>query len=132
MNSQRFTSKIRRGLYVSVAAAFWFFLAASAPHRVHHFFEQFPAADDHPVAHAKTHEHTDGKQHSHEGHHNGRPSQQTDCAVLSVAQHAQASLVQAFSFAVLESAVASHRELPTATASTFNPAPFSQRAPPLA
>jgi hypothetical protein len=34
-----------RGAYALCAASFLFFLLYSAPHRVHHFFEQFKAAN---------------------------------------------------------------------------------------
>jgi hypothetical protein len=111
-----------------VAAAFVFFLAASAPHRVHHFFEQFPAPAGQDIAHA--HEHADGAHHSHHDHHNPKPKQQNDCVVLSVAQNAHASLVQVFDFAVISSAVVRRGESPTTSVSSFNPSPFSQRAPP--
>ena len=60
--AQRRLSKIDRGLYLSVAAAFWIFLVASAPHRVHHFFEQLPAASEHHAARLQAHEHADGAQ----------------------------------------------------------------------
>jgi hypothetical protein len=124
------TMPSRRGLFLSVAAAFVFFLAASAPHRVHHFFEQFPAPAEQRAAH--THEHADGSQHSHHDHHNSRPKQQNDCVVLSVAQNAHASLVQAFHFAVIASAMARCGESAVTAVSSFNPSPFSQRAPPQA
>jgi hypothetical protein len=123
MNARRSLSKLQRGLYLSVAAAFWFFLAASAPHRVHHFLKQSPAVAGH---------HTDGgEQHNHADHHDRKPSQQSDCVVLSVAQNAHASIVHSFSVSVLECAVARRPEQPVVTALSFNPAPFSQRAPPL-
>jgi hypothetical protein len=135
MNGRRRVSKLQRGLYLSAAAAFWLFLAASAPHRVHHFFEQFAASAEYHAAHALTDEHTDGERHGHDDHdrnHDQRPSQQNNCVVLSVAQNAHASLVPSFSFSVLECAVPRYRERLVVTASSFNPAPFSQRAPPLA
>jgi cytidylate kinase len=126
--------KVERGLYLGVAAAFWFFLAASAPHRVHHFFEQFPAPGKQQTAHDHIHQYADGEHHRHDGHdrqRGQRPSQQNDCVVLAVVQNAQASIVESFSFAVLESAVARGIERPAAIPSSFNPSPFSQRAPPL-
>lgn len=126
------TMASRRGLFLSVAAAFVSFLAASAPHRVHHFFEQFPAPAEQRVAHAHTHQHGDGERHSHNDHHNPKPKQQNDCVVLSVAQNAHASVVQAFGFTVVASAVARCGESAVITVSSFNPSPFSQRAPPQA
>jgi hypothetical protein len=50
MNIRRPVSKLDRGFYLSLTAAFWFFIAASAPHRVHHFFEQLAASTEHHVA----------------------------------------------------------------------------------
>jgi len=131
MNARRPVTKRERGLYLGVAAVFCFFLTASAPHRVHHFFEQFPASAKQRAAHVHTHEHTGSEQHGHGHHHDRLPSQQNDCVVLSLAQNAHASLVQSFGFAVLEYAVGRRQERPVVTASSFNPAPFSQRAPPL-
>jgi hypothetical protein len=131
MKVRRPGSKFMRGAYASIAAAFWFFLVASAPHRVHHFFEQVSASQKNHGAHIQSHEHADGKQHGDDDHHHRQPAQPKDCTVLSVAQNAHASLVQSFHFAVLECTVARDRDLPVATASSFNPAPLSQRAPPL-
>jgi hypothetical protein len=113
---------------LSLTVAFWFFIAAAAPHRVHHFFEQFPK---HHVAHVQTQWHS-GSEHDshHDRHQDKRPSPQNDCVVLSVAQNTHASVVQSFSLAVLECAVARRHERHVVSASSFNPAPFSQRAPP--
>jgi hypothetical protein len=130
MNAPKPVSASVRGLYLSIVAAFGFFLAASAPHRVHHFFEQFPAAE-HSVAAEQTHDHTDTTEHSHSDHHKRPTSKPADCFVLSVAQNAHASLVQTFAFVAVEHAV-THQVDPAITeASSFNPSPFSQRAPPL-
>jgi hypothetical protein len=123
---------IKRHLSLAVAAVFAFFLAASAPHRVHHFFEQFPAPAEQRAAHAHTHEHADGSQHSHRDHHDSQPKQQNDCVVLTVAQNAYASLVHAFDFTVIASAVERCSESAVITVSSFNLSPFSQRAPPQA
>ena len=135
MNIRRPISKLRRGFYLSLTATFWFFSAAAAPHRVHHFFEQFPASPEHHGAHVQTQGNSGSSEHdSHHDHdrrQDKRPLRQSDCVVLSVAQNAHASLVQLYSLAVLECALARHDEHPIVTASSFNPAPFSQRAPPL-
>lgn len=123
---------IRRGMFLSVAAAFVFFLAVSAPHRVHHFFEQWAPPADQRAAHVHTHEHADGERHGHHDHHNPQPKQQSDCVVLTVAQNAHASVVHAFDFSVVASTVARFGKSTVVTASSYNPAPFSQRAPPRA
>jgi hypothetical protein len=117
---------------LSLIAAFWFFIAASAPHRVHHFFEQFATSLKDDLAHVQTQRPSGSEHDSHHDRQDNPPSQQNDCLVLSVAQNAHASIVQSFTFAVVECAVARHNERPVVTASSFNPAPFSQRAPPLA
>src|SRR5688500_6684659 len=131
MNTRQPVSKLRRGLYLSLTVAFWFFIAAAAPHRVHHFFEQFPTAKHH-VAHVQTQGHG-GSEHDshHDRHQDKRPSPQNDCVVLSVAQNTHASVVQSFSLAVLECAVACRHERYVVSAWTFNPAPFSRSAPQL-
>jgi hypothetical protein len=132
MKARRIVSKLQRGLHLSAATAFCFFLIASAPHRVHHFFEQLPESSEHHPVHAETHEHS-GIAHDHHGRDHGqRRQQETDCVVLSVAQTAHASLVQSFSFAIFESEVTRRHEPRVEGASSFNPAPRSQRAPPLA
>jgi len=130
MIRRRTALAIRRGLFVSVAATFGFFLAASAPHRVHHFFEQFPAPAEQRAARVPTHEHADSERHSHHDHHNPQPKQQNDCVVLSVAQHAHASLDQPFALTAAASTVARRAEPAMVIAPSFNPSPFSQRAPP--
>ena len=129
MNFRRPISKLRRGLYLSLTATFWFFIAAAAPHRVHHFFEQFPASLQVQTQGYSGSEHK--SHHDHDRRQDKRPSQQPNCVVLSVAQNAHASLVQLYSLAVLECALARHDAHPIVTALSFNPAPFSQRAPPL-
>jgi hypothetical protein len=75
-----------------------------------------------------------GKDHDQPGHrheHDQRPAQQSDCTVFSLAQNAHASIVQAFDLKVHERTIARDREPTFVTAVSFNPAPFSQRAPPL-
>jgi hypothetical protein len=134
MNARRPISKLQRRLYLSAAAAFCFFLIASAPHRVHHFFEQLPGFSKQHAARAATHEHT-GAHHGHDPHdgdHGNGPGQKTDCPVLSAAQNAHASIVQSFGFAFFDGAVTHPEEPLVAAASVCNLAPRSQRAPPLA
>ena len=131
MKARKPVSGSVRGLYLSIVAVFGFFLAASAPHRVHHFFEQLPTAK-HSVAASETHDHADGAEHGDSDHHKRPTSQPTDCFVLSVAQNVHASLVQTFTFVAVERAVAHQFDQAMAETSAFNPSPFSQRAPPLA
>jgi hypothetical protein len=51
--------------------------------------------------------------------------------VLSVAEKALVSVVQSFSFAVVERIVTRDPDQPIIAASSFNSSPFAQRAPPL-
>lgn len=116
----------KRGLYFSAALTFLFFLAFSAPHRVHHFFEQ---AKQH-VAEVKAHDHSEGTDHS--GHDRPSPSSKpSDCAVLSVAQTAHASLVTPFSLPHLDRTAdfRDHHFAPAIPSRYSSPA--APRAPPL-
>jgi hypothetical protein len=135
MNARRSFLKLQRSLSLAAAVAFCFFLIASAPHRVHHFFEQLPGSSEHQGAHAAAHEHTGAAHNGHDHHdrdHERTPQQPDDCVVLSVAQNAHASLVHSFNLWIFDSAVTRRRESGVVAASSFNPAPRSQRAPPLA
>jgi hypothetical protein len=102
----------------SVAAAnilfLLYFLAASAPHRVHHFLEQVPSSQD--TGHTRDHASPQPK-----------PS---DCAVQSVAHHTHLSSVQLLEVPFLEFLVAPNRTRGIVVTSFFDASPFSQRAPP--
>jgi hypothetical protein len=121
-------SLTRRGLCFSAAFSFLFFLVFSAPHRVHHFFEQTSAPQ--AAVHLKVHNHSEHTNHS--GQNRSLPtSKPGDCAVLSAAQTAHASLVAPFSLPNLER-TANFRDYHFATAIPsrhFSLA--SPRAPPL-
>lgn len=92
-----------------------YFLAASAPHRVHHSLEQVPSS-----------QHTD---HTHD---RTPPTPgQNDCVVQSVAQHAHLSSAQLIEIPFREFSLAPHRRPRGAVdTSSFDASPFSQRAPP--
>ena len=120
-----------RSLYLGAAVVILFFSILSAPHRVHHFFQQFPASADHHAVHVQNHEHADGGRHGHDSQRDRPPGQQSDCVVLSVAQKALVSVVQSFSIAVVERIVIRDHDQPIIAASSFNSSPFAQRAPPL-
>jgi hypothetical protein len=130
MKARGQVSDSRRYIYLSAAVAFLFFLVFSTPHRVHHFFEGFPAQSDGHGAQAKAHGHAGGEHHSHNKQHGQKPSSQNDCSVLSVAKNAHASVVHSFDFAVFKTIAARNQDPTYQTASSFNPSPFSQRAPP--
>lgn len=121
----------RRSVYLGAAVVILFFLILSAPHRVHHFFQQFPVSAEHHAVHVQNHEHADGGRHGHDSQRDRPPGQQSDCVVLSVAEKALVSVVQSFSFAVVERIVTRDPDQPIMPASSFNSSPFAQRAPPV-
>ena len=96
----RIASLARRGkTRLALAAAFLFFVLYSAPHRVHHLFENLPSlqARDHetaPVAAA-----SEGHEHGHD-HHSGSESSdpsrssKSNCLAQSVAQNSHLSFHQ--------------------------------------
>jgi hypothetical protein len=119
---------IKRGLHLHVAASFLFFLVVSAPHRVHHFFEQGGFAPRSGAAHS----HDAGE----ESHDHQRAPQGTgggvDCTVQSLAQNAHAAAAPLIALP-FEQFARAHVDQPAFTrAASFNPSPFSQRAPPRA
>jgi hypothetical protein len=112
---------------LGIVSLFVLFLTASAPHRVHHFFEQ----PQFPVAHGHTDDAADAA-HSHGPDHDLPKSQHSDCAIQSVAQNSHISSAQLIEVPFLEIALA-HKPDPGIVASAFfDASPFSQRAPPAA
>jgi hypothetical protein len=130
MIAPRPLSKVEHGLYLSAAVSFLFFLVFSAPHRVHHYFEQFPAPWDHYSAQAQPHEHADGEQRRHNDQHDRKSYPQNDCAVLSIAKTVHASAVYSFDFTVFQVALTRDHDQSFLTGPFYNLSPFSQRAPP--
>jgi hypothetical protein len=110
----------------ALTAALVVFILYSAPHRVHHTFEEGPLA---PVPRAQPAPAWDhhGDQHDHEPN----SSQATDCAAQLAAQNTH--FASPTSIAVtLPATACMRRDLPQRlNARSFNPSPFSQRAPPL-
>jgi hypothetical protein len=117
-----------RALHFSSAFALLFFLIASAPHRVHHFFEQVPLAEESQIAYRGTHDHGSGHDH------NQKPapaSRENNCVVLSAAQHSYAAAVELYGIKTPDSITHYRQEPKLEKASVFNFSPCSQRAPPL-
>lgn len=116
---------------VGIISLFVLFLTASAPHRVHHIFEQsaFPAEDTH--AHANDHD-LDDATHSHGQDHDSPKPLHSDCALQSVAQNSHVSSAQLIEVPFLEIARPCDPDRRVAAASFFDASPFSQRAPPTA
>lgn len=118
-------SSTRSNVALATAALFAFFLAASAPHRVHHFFEEnyFPLES---VEHS-------GNEHHHEHPHKHAPEPEPiKCPVYSVAQHSQVSIVQSFEITLVQTLIAGCVNCPVVRLSSNRPSPISQRAPPKA
>ena len=117
-------SLAKRGLCFNAALSFLSFLVFSAPHRVHHFFEQTSAPQR--IAHAESHDHSERNDHNNRSLPGSKPN---DCVVLSVAQAAHASLDAAFSLPNLES-TADFRDYHRATAiASRHSSPASPRDP---
>ena len=113
---------------LGIVSLFVLFLTASAPHRVHHFFEQ----PQFPVAHE--HAHDDRRRDSQpRAMITIRLSPNTATArSQSVAQNSHISSAQLIEVPFLEIALA-HKPDPGIVASSFfDASPFSQRAPPAA
>jgi hypothetical protein len=124
---------LRSGCAVGIVSLFVLFLAASAPHRVHHFFEKLPAPAAETHSHAHDHHHPAGDRghsHGHEGE--SSDSQQADCVVQSVAQQSHITSVQLIEVPFLEVSSARNVDHRVIISASFNPSPFSQRAPPAA
>jgi hypothetical protein len=114
----------------AVAAAFLFFVLYTAPHRVHHVFEQAPFApadlDDHAQASSTAGSH----EHDHEG--KSPLPQRSDCAAQMAAQSTHFASPPLIELPFSTFACARTELVVVARAASFNPSPFSQRAPPLA
>jgi hypothetical protein len=108
----------RKSLAAANALFLLYFLAASAPHRVHHFLEQVSSPS----------RENGGRTHDHRA----PEPKQSDCLIQAAAQHAHFSSVQLVELSFLEFAVARNPISGFTAASSFNPSPCSQRAPPAA
>lgn len=134
MKPGRHIAPLARAIYLCSAFALLFFLAASAPHRVHHFFETAvpqptQIAHHHDHDNDQAHEHTNG--HGHEREPAPTPAQ-PDCVVLTAAQQSHAAAVECFEVKLTKTSVAHERDHALVSISLHDPSPRSQRAPPLA
>jgi hypothetical protein len=129
MKSPRKTAPFKWVLHLHLATSFLFFLVVSAPHRVHHFFEQGALAPQGDVgAHSNDQGETD---HDHQRAPQA-PGGDIDCAVQSLAQNAHAAAPPLIALPFEEFTCARTERPAVARAASFNPSPFSQRAPPRA
>ena len=135
----RIASLERRGkTRLALAAAFLFFVLYSAPHRVHHLFEEIgvsPKSSD-EAARSTPHSHPGQKSEpdnaSHEHDQSSRDSAKADCVPQAVAQNFHVAPAQSIKVDYLE---LESKAQPAVTLSWhyhFSPSPFSQRAPPRA
>jgi hypothetical protein len=130
-----FGFSLRAGCAVGIAFLFVLFLAASAPHGVHHFFEKlsFPVGATHSHAHEGHHHHESGNKGHSDGQERESPEpQQADCVIQSVAHQSHISSVQLIEIPFLEVSSAPDADHRVFISALFNPSPFSQRAPPAA
>jgi len=128
MRSGKLFAGSKRGLCWNTALAFLFFLAFSAPHRVHHVYEQLAASSAPHIAHAVAHDHFE--RNDRRPHDNQPASKPNDCVVLSVAQSAHLSLVSSFDLPIVATPVSRCADHPVVTIKSFNTTPGSPRAPP--
>jgi hypothetical protein len=124
---------------LALAATFLFFVLYSAPHRVHHLFEELsvsPERSDDAATPTAPHDHpTQNSAYNNAGHehdHSSGGSAKADCMAQAVAQNFHLAPAQAIEVSYLK------LESETQPADTltwhyhFRPSPFSQRAPPRA
>ena len=127
-----------RSLTLAVVSFFFLLLASSAPHRVHHLFENLPSAQarDHetaPVAAAsESHEHG----HDHHGgpasSDRGQSSTKSDCVAQTVAQNSHLSFYQPLEIAYHGPEIKAQTDSPVSAPYQVSRSPSSQRAPPQA
>jgi hypothetical protein len=138
---------VRSTCSLGIISCFVLFLTASAPHRVHHLFENLPKTHGHHrhahpsiqsgTTSAVDHD-TNDDEHSasparagtthNDKNHDGNA--QTVCLLQSAAQHSHLSDAQLVEIAFLSIESEERPDGPSSRLSPFNPSPFSQRAPP--
>src|SRR5574341_1455027 len=120
----------KRSLCLQSALSLLFFLIFSAPHRVHHFFDQPGASPATEPATASVQDHVED---DHENHPSLPPpgSRQNDCVVLTATQNAHALAAAPFELTIFATIHDPTRKSFIPFVASFNPSPRSQRAPPL-
>jgi hypothetical protein len=131
---RRLRFNLRSSCAVGIVSLFVVFLTVSAPHRVHHFFEKLPFTVADTRSHDHDHHHVEAgdKRHSHGEERGSSEPQQTDCVMQSVAQQSHLSSVQLIEVLFLKVGSAPNPYHSAIILASFNPSPFSQRAPPAA
>jgi hypothetical protein len=137
---KRIRSDLRSVFSLTIVSLFLLFLASSAPHRVHHIFENLAGpgknaperdgsteplitTDAHVgVSHAPANTANQEKKHGE--------SAKPDCVAASVAQNSHLSPVEVSTIALPTTDVICRSSHPSLSFAGFNPSPFAQRAPP--
>jgi hypothetical protein len=125
---------------LAVVSLFVLFLASSAPHRVHHIFENLSHSDENIDSQelydqqtVTTHTHHDAD-HSHGGttnrNNNEKKSAKTDCIAQSVAKNAYLSIAEVSASAFTTAEFDSQSNPTVLPFVSFNPSPRTERAPP--
>jgi hypothetical protein len=130
MNSWRKYFSVTRSLAIYAAVSLLSFLAASAPHRVHHFFDRSIATPSQSAAAPRAHVHADGEEHSHAPQ-PAPTNGASDCTLLLAAQHSHSLISAASDWRSFEFVVAAQLVTAVRPIASFNASPNSQRAPPL-
>jgi hypothetical protein len=124
---------------LALAAAFLFFVLYSAPHRVHHLFEELgvsPESSDDAATGSERHTHRDdNSEHNNDSHKHDNTSggsAKADCIIQAVAQNFHFAPPQATDVSYLELKAEIRPAVSVAPHYHFSLSPFSQRAPPQA
>jgi hypothetical protein len=114
---------------LGIVSVFVFFLASSAPHRVHHIFENLSHPDEKvstsDASHPSDHAQTDTADNKNDG-----KSPKTDCVAASVAQNAHLSIVQVPAIDLVAAEIQAQSKPQVLSLATFNSSPYRERAPP--
>jgi hypothetical protein len=130
MYSTRQILIFKRGLCLQAAVSLLLFLVLSAPHRVHHFFDQFAWHQPTELATAQSHDH-DGNRHENNRSVPVPASQHNDCVVFSATQNVHALAASSFGLTIFTAAVEHTPKHSAHSAFSFDRSSCSQRAPPL-
>jgi hypothetical protein len=112
-------------------------LVSSAPHRVHHIFEELgvsPKNSDDAASptppHSQAEQDSEHDDAGHEHDHNSGGSAKADCVAQAIAQNSHVAPAQATEVDYLELASKTQPAVTLSRHCHFSPSPFSQRAPP--
>jgi hypothetical protein len=129
----------KSGLALVTIGFFVLLLVSSAPHRVHHLFEELgvtlkssadAATPTRPHSHGEQNSEHDDSGHEHDQNSGG--SAKADCVAQAVAQNSHVAPAQATEVDYLELASKTQPAVTLSWHYHFSPSPFSQRAPPQA